>query len=146
MMTAINKNLQDLVAVQFQNWYRLLQAFDETPVPKKDEEINDRVVYISLSVNLLLLLLLFTWMHSSLLKFIVSILDCPSALEIVGLRVPVRYIRDFPLFSVSSVSKNCASTRCASAANVICRDVDVFGPKIPVVETYIINCFLFLCF
>jgi hypothetical protein len=62
--------------------------------------------------------------------------DCPSALEIVGLRVPVRYIRDFPMFSVSSVSKNCPSSRCASAANVVCRDVDVFGPKYPVVKTY----------
>jgi hypothetical protein len=33
--------------------------------------------------------------------------DCPSALEIVGLQVPVRYIRDFPMFSISSVSQNC---------------------------------------
>jgi hypothetical protein len=56
-------------------------------------------------------------------------IHCPSALEIVGLRVPVRYIRDFPMFSVSSASKNCPSARCASAADVVCRDVDVFRPK-----------------
>jgi hypothetical protein len=29
---------------------------------------------------------------------------CPSALEIVGLRVPVRYIRDFPMFNVCSLT------------------------------------------
>jgi hypothetical protein len=54
----------------------------------------------------------------------------PSALEIVGLQVPVRYIGDFPLFSVCAITKKyCPSARCASAANVVCRDVDVFGPK-----------------
>jgi hypothetical protein len=44
------------------------------------------VVYFTL---LLLLLLLF----------------CPSVLEIVGLRVPARYIRDFALFNVCSSCK-----------------------------------------
>ncbi|PNF36234.1 hypothetical protein B7P43_G08692, partial [Cryptotermes secundus] len=53
----------------------------------------------------------------------------PSALEMVGLHVPVRNIRDFPMFNACSVSKNCPSARCASAANVVCRDIDVFGPK-----------------
>jgi hypothetical protein len=55
MMTAIKEELQKLVAVQFENWHRLLEASEETLVPKTDEEINDKVVYISLSVNLLLL-------------------------------------------------------------------------------------------
>jgi hypothetical protein len=54
---------------------------------------------------------------------------CPCVLEIVGLRVPARYIRDFALFNVCSSSKNCPSARCASAANVVCRDVDVFGAR-----------------
>jgi hypothetical protein len=48
-----------------------------------------------------------------------------SVLEIVGLRVPARYIRDFALFNVYSSCKNCPSAICASAANVVCRDVDV---------------------
>jgi hypothetical protein len=48
-------------------------------------------------------------------------------LEIVGLRVPARYIRDFAMFNVCSSSKNCPSARCASAANVVCKDVDLFG-------------------
>jgi hypothetical protein len=58
-----------------------------------------------------------------------GLIHCSSSLEIVGLRVPVLHIRDFPMFSVSSASKNCPSARCASAANVVCRDVDVFGQK-----------------
>jgi hypothetical protein len=43
-----------------------------------------------------------------------------SSLEIVGFRVPDRHIRDFPMFSVSSESKNCPSARCALAAYVVC--------------------------
>jgi hypothetical protein len=30
------------------------------------------------------------------------------------------------LFNVCSSSKNCPSARCMSAANVVCKDVDVF--------------------
>jgi hypothetical protein len=33
------------------------------------------------------------------------------------------------MFSVCSSSKNCPSARCASAANVVYRDVDIFGTK-----------------
>jgi hypothetical protein len=51
---------------------------------------------------------------------------CPSVLETVGLRVPTRHLRVFPLFYVCPTIKNCPSARCASAANVVCRDFDVF--------------------
>jgi hypothetical protein len=54
---------------------------------------------------------------------------CPSILEIVGLRVPARYIRDFALFNVCYSCKNCPSARCASAANVVCRDIDIFEAR-----------------
>jgi hypothetical protein len=54
---------------------------------------------------------------------------CPSLLEVVGLRVPDRYMRDFALFNVSSSCKNRPFPRCASAANVVRRDVDVFEAK-----------------
>jgi hypothetical protein len=53
---------------------------------------------------------------------------CP-VLEIVGLRVPTRYIRDFALFNVCSSCKNCPFVGCVSAANVVCRDADVLGAK-----------------
>jgi hypothetical protein len=49
-----------------------------------------------------------------------------SVLEIVGLRVPARYITDFASFIVCSSRKNCPSARCASAADVVCRDGEVF--------------------
>jgi hypothetical protein len=55
---------------------------------------------------------------------------CPSVLEIVGLGVPARYIGDFALFNVCSSCKNCPTATYASAANVVCRDVDVFGAKV----------------
>jgi hypothetical protein len=51
---------------------------------------------------------------------------CPSVLETDGLRGPTRHLRDFPLFYVCPTIKNCPSARCASAANVVCRDFDVF--------------------
>jgi hypothetical protein len=54
---------------------------------------------------------------------------CPSVLEIVGLRVPARYFRDFELFKFSAPYKLCPSARCASAANAVCRNVDVFGAR-----------------
>jgi hypothetical protein len=54
---------------------------------------------------------------------------CPSVLEIVGLRVPAQYIRDLTLFNVCSSCQNCPSARYASAANVVCRDINVFGAR-----------------
>jgi hypothetical protein len=54
---------------------------------------------------------------------------CRSVLEIVGIRVPAQYIRDFALFNVCPSSKNCPSARCTSAANVVCRNFDIFGAK-----------------
>jgi hypothetical protein len=51
------------------------------------------------------------------------------------------------MFSVCSSSKNCPSARCASAANVLCRDIDAFGTKtmplkhILQVVLLIINCY-----
>jgi hypothetical protein len=48
---------------------------------------------------------------------------------VVGLRVPARYIRDFSMFNVCSSSKNCPSARCAPAANVVCRDIDIIWNK-----------------
>jgi hypothetical protein len=50
---------------------------------------------------------------------------CPSVLKTVGLCVPTRHLRDFPLFYACPAFKNCPSARCASAANV-CRDFDIF--------------------
>jgi hypothetical protein len=58
-----------------------------------------------------------------------SYIFCPSVLEIVGLRVPAGYIRNFRLFNSCSTCKNSPSARLASAANDISRDVDVFETR-----------------
>jgi hypothetical protein len=54
----------------------------------------------------------------------------PSAMDIIGLRVTTRNLRDFPLFHVSSFYKNCPSGRCATAANSVCNQLDVFRRQI----------------
>jgi hypothetical protein len=48
-------------------------------------------------------------------------------MDAVGLRVPAKQIRDFSTFSVSNVSRISPSAGCVTAANVICRSVDVFN-------------------
>lgn len=53
---------------------------------------------------------------------------CPQ-LESAGLRLSARYIRDCVLLNVCSSSKRCTSAGCASAANVVCKGVNIFGTK-----------------
>jgi hypothetical protein len=48
-------------------------------------------------------------------------------MDTVGIRVPTRQIRDFSTFIVSSALRHSPSIRCASAANDICRLLDIFG-------------------
>jgi hypothetical protein len=50
---------------------------------------------------------------------------CPSALKVVGLRVPTRNIRNFSTFSCSS--SNCPTARCVLADNTVCKFVDIFS-------------------
>jgi hypothetical protein len=50
-------------------------------------------------------------------------------MEMAGLQLSALYIEDIALFNVCSSCKNCSSARSASAANVVCRDGDVFGAK-----------------
>jgi hypothetical protein len=54
--------------------------------------------------------------------------DNPLPLLLLLVVVVVVIILDFALFNVCSC-KNCPSARCASAANVVCRDADVFGAE-----------------
>jgi hypothetical protein len=55
---------------------------------------------------------------------------CPSVLDTVPLRVPSRYIRDSSMFNVCPYSENCSSAMCASAANVVCRDMMCLKQKL----------------
>jgi hypothetical protein len=62
----------------------------------------------------------------SLFKFTLVLNSVRLFWKLVGLRLPTRHLRDFPLFYACPTIKNCPSARCASAANVVCRDFDVF--------------------
>jgi hypothetical protein len=52
---------------------------------------------------------------------------CPSLLETAGIRFPIRNFRDFPPLAVGFLRKNCPSARYATAANTVCKDVDIFS-------------------
>jgi hypothetical protein len=52
----------------------------------------------------------------------------PSLLETASLRFAAKYIRELCVLSVCSSSTNCPA-RHTSAANIVCRDVDMFGTK-----------------
>jgi hypothetical protein len=54
-------------------------------------------------------------------------ITCPSILDSVGLRIPSRSIRDFSAFSVHRNFKASPSTRCVSAANTVCWNIDIFN-------------------
>jgi hypothetical protein len=60
----------------------------------------------------------------------VHTLEC--AATVIGCGLNMLQIKKFIiiiiiLFNVCSSTKNCPSARCAAAANVVCREVDVFG-------------------
>jgi hypothetical protein len=57
-------------------------------------------------------------------------INCHSIMDTVGIRVSRRQIRDFSTFNVSSALRHSPSVRCASAANDICRSLDIFGKDI----------------
>jgi hypothetical protein len=54
---------------------------------------------------------------------------CPTLLETAGLHVPNRNFRDFSLFNVDFKRRTCHSARCASAANAIDSDNDIFNGR-----------------
>jgi hypothetical protein len=58
-----------------------------------------------------------------LLDFINEFKFYPSLLETIGIHVPTRNVRYFPLFTVYSSRKTCLSVRCASKANNVCKDL-----------------------
>ena len=84
---------------------------------------------LNVHLLLLLLLLLHDIRYQLDASFVINVLlgskSCPSTLDIIGLRVPTRNLRDVSLFHVSSYYKNCPSGRCVTAANSICNHLDV---------------------
>jgi hypothetical protein len=53
--------------------------------------------------------------------------SCTSLLENVNLRVPSSNLREFSLFCACPSNKHCPSVRCAYAANVVGKDLDIFA-------------------
>jgi hypothetical protein len=62
-------------------------------------------------------------------------INCHSIIDTVGIRVPIRQIRDFSTFNVNSALRHSPSARCASAANDICRFLDIFGKDMSPLRT-----------
>jgi hypothetical protein len=54
---------------------------------------------------------------------------CTFLLENVSFHVRTRNVRDFSTFSICPSSKHCPSARCAYAANVVGKDLDIFAVK-----------------
>jgi hypothetical protein len=78
----------------------------------------------------MIMMLLYNYNNYGIIIIYRGLKYCPSLLEAVGLQVPTRYLRDFSMFNLSPSLKNCPSARCASAANVVCRDFDIFKTNI----------------
>jgi hypothetical protein len=81
---------------------------------------------------------------------------CPSSLDIISLRGPIRIIWDVPLFHVSPSFKNCPTARCATTTNPGCSNFDnsrrhIIKNRFDIIFSFItqgvlINCFCAYCF
>jgi hypothetical protein len=68
-----------------------------------------------------------TLMHFFFVRVYRALNSCTYLLENDSLPVPPSNLRDFSLFGVRPSNKHCPSARCAYAANVIGKDLDIFA-------------------
>jgi hypothetical protein len=54
-------------------------------------------------------------------------ISCSSVFDTVSLRIPTRSVRDYSTFTVHCNFKVSPSVRCVSAANAVCRSIDIFN-------------------
>jgi hypothetical protein len=54
-------------------------------------------------------------------------ISCSSVSDTVSLRIPTRSIRDYTTFTMHRNFKVSPSARCVSAANAVCRSIDIFN-------------------
>jgi hypothetical protein len=66
-------------------------------------------------------------MYFSFIPFSRSLKSCTSFLENVSVRVPPSNLREFSLFCGCPSNKHCPSARCAYAAYVVGKDLDIFA-------------------
>jgi hypothetical protein len=71
---------------------------------------------------------------------------CPSMLASLSLRIPYRSIRDYNTFSVQHNFKVSPCTRCVSAANAVCRNIDIFNKNCILLCKLVILLFVILVF
>jgi hypothetical protein len=60
---------------------------------------------------------------------------CPSLLDTTGIRVPSRNVRNSSLFTVTCT--NSPTARCVTAANRVCKDVDIFRKPITSLKQFL---------
>jgi hypothetical protein len=66
--------------------------------------------------------------QQEIIIIIIILKACSSLLDNASLRVPTCHVRDFSTFSVRpSKKKHCPFSRCALAANVGGKDLDIFA-------------------
>jgi hypothetical protein len=66
-------------------------------------------------------------MHFFFVQAYRGLKSCTSLLENISLHVPARHVKDFSRFGVCPSNKHCLSARCAYAANVVGKDLDIFA-------------------
>jgi hypothetical protein len=54
-------------------------------------------------------------------------ISCSSVFDTVSLRILTRHVRDFSTFTVHRNFKVSSSAKCVSAANAVCRSIDIFN-------------------
>jgi hypothetical protein len=54
-------------------------------------------------------------------------ISCSSVFDTVSLRIPTRSVRDCSTFTVHRNFKVGPSAKCVSAANAVCRSIDIFN-------------------
>jgi hypothetical protein len=54
-------------------------------------------------------------------------ISCSSIFDTVSQRIPTRSVRDYSAFTVHRKFKVSPSARCVSAANAVCRSIDIFN-------------------
>jgi hypothetical protein len=54
-------------------------------------------------------------------------MSCSSVFDTVSLRIPTRSVRDYSTFTLHRNFKVSPAARCVSAANAVCRSIDIFN-------------------
>ena len=76
---------------------------------------------------------LFFFIIIIIFNLLLCFLGCPFSLDAIGIRVLPHNLRSFSPFSITRTK--CPSAKCICAANLVCKDVDIFMKRM----TYLIQ-------